>query len=214
MARETTPEKSQGGFSAESLRSPLLAGGAVLLVLGLVSLLIFGDAPLPLPVGGNLPWTRILLAAGILLLGVYVALGPEDMMGRLTSRSALYGGNAVVLSVAALGILALLNVLGSRYQAKADLTQNKRFTLSEQSFRVAEGLPEPVKVTGFFQGSDSRQQDLLGVLNDYAARSNGKLTYAFVDPELELLQKAIAERLGFRLVDHRMELYGVALRRD
>ena len=36
----------------------------------------------------------------------------------------------------------------------------------------------------------------------------------FVDPELELLQKAIAERLGFRLVDHRMELYGVALRRD
>jgi Fur family ferric uptake transcriptional regulator len=29
-----------------------------------------------------------------------------------------------------------------------------------------------------------------------------------------LLQKAIAERLGFRLVDHRMELYGVALRRD
>ena len=35
----------------------------------------------------------------------------------------------------------------------------------------------------------------------------------FVDPELEQLQKQIAERLGFRLVDHRMELYGVALER-
>ena len=35
----------------------------------------------------------------------------------------------------------------------------------------------------------------------------------FVDPELELLQKAIAERMGFRLVDHRMELYGVRLGR-
>jgi len=33
----------------------------------------------------------------------------------------------------------------------------------------------------------------------------------FVDPELEALQKLIAEKLGFRLVDHRMELYGVAL---
>jgi len=33
----------------------------------------------------------------------------------------------------------------------------------------------------------------------------------FVDPELEALQKAIAEKLGFRLVDHRMELYGVAI---
>lgn len=36
----------------------------------------------------------------------------------------------------------------------------------------------------------------------------------FVDPELEQLQKQIAERLGFRLVDHRMELYGVAIDRN
>ncbi len=36
----------------------------------------------------------------------------------------------------------------------------------------------------------------------------------FVDPELESLQKQIAEKLGFRLVDHRMELYGVALDRN
>jgi Fur family ferric uptake transcriptional regulator len=35
----------------------------------------------------------------------------------------------------------------------------------------------------------------------------------FVDPELEELQKRIAERLGFRLVDHRMELYGVSIDR-
>jgi len=35
----------------------------------------------------------------------------------------------------------------------------------------------------------------------------------FVDPELEALQKVIAEKLGFRLVDHRMELYGVAIDR-
>jgi Fur family ferric uptake transcriptional regulator len=36
----------------------------------------------------------------------------------------------------------------------------------------------------------------------------------FVDEELEALQKRIAERLGFRLVDHRMELYGVSLNRN
>ena len=36
----------------------------------------------------------------------------------------------------------------------------------------------------------------------------------FVDEELEELQKRIAEKLGFRLVDHRMELYGVALERS
>ena len=35
----------------------------------------------------------------------------------------------------------------------------------------------------------------------------------FVDPELEALQKLIAEKLGYRLVDHRMELYGVSIDR-
>ena len=32
----------------------------------------------------------------------------------------------------------------------------------------------------------------------------------FVDEELEELQRRIADRLGYRLVDHRMELYGVS----
>jgi Fur family ferric uptake transcriptional regulator len=36
----------------------------------------------------------------------------------------------------------------------------------------------------------------------------------FVDPELEALQKVIAEKLGYRLVDHRMELYGVRIGRE
>lgn len=36
----------------------------------------------------------------------------------------------------------------------------------------------------------------------------------FVDPELEALQRQIAEKLGYRLVDHRMELYGVRITRE
>ena len=36
----------------------------------------------------------------------------------------------------------------------------------------------------------------------------------FVDEELEMLQRRIAEKLGYRLVDHRMELYGVAVDRQ
>ena len=36
----------------------------------------------------------------------------------------------------------------------------------------------------------------------------------FVDPELEALQRQIAARLGFRLVDHRMELFGVRIDRE
>jgi Fur family ferric uptake transcriptional regulator len=31
----------------------------------------------------------------------------------------------------------------------------------------------------------------------------------FQDPQIEELQRRIAERLGYRLVDHRLELYAV-----
>jgi Fur family ferric uptake transcriptional regulator len=33
----------------------------------------------------------------------------------------------------------------------------------------------------------------------------------FVDEEIEALQEAIARKLGYRLVDHRLELYGVPI---
>jgi Fur family ferric uptake transcriptional regulator len=33
----------------------------------------------------------------------------------------------------------------------------------------------------------------------------------FVDEQIEALQAAIAKRLGYRLVDHRLELYGVPM---
>jgi len=35
----------------------------------------------------------------------------------------------------------------------------------------------------------------------------------FVDPEIEALQERIARRLGYRLKGHRMELYGVKLKK-
>ncbi len=36
----------------------------------------------------------------------------------------------------------------------------------------------------------------------------------FTSEEIEELQRQIAEKLGYRLVDHRLELYGVKLKRD
>jgi len=35
----------------------------------------------------------------------------------------------------------------------------------------------------------------------------------FVDPEIEALQERIAARLGYRLMGHRLELYGVPLKK-
>lgn len=36
----------------------------------------------------------------------------------------------------------------------------------------------------------------------------------FVDPEIEILQERVAKRLGYRLMGHKMELFGVKLDQD
>jgi ABC-type uncharacterized transport system involved in gliding motility auxiliary subunit len=165
---------ARGGFSIESLRMPMAVLGVVGILAGLGALLVEGQFGLT---------ERILIAAGVLLLGIYVALDPEDVWAKLTGRGAMYSGNTLVMAVAALVILGFVNVLGSRYQNKVDLTSNQQFTLSDQSKKVAESLPQPVKVTGFLTSTDSRRQEFQTLLSDYAARSGGKLTFELIDPE-------------------------------
>jgi ABC-type uncharacterized transport system involved in gliding motility auxiliary subunit len=166
--------KSGGGFSVETARLPLAALGIFGLLAGLGAWLVSGEF-------GLLP--RILIAAGVLLIGIYIALDPEDVWSKVTGRGALYSGNTVALAVAAIVILGLFNVIGSRYQTKADLTANHQFTLSDASVKLAQALPQPVQVTAWLTSNDSRKQDFQTLLNDYQNRSGGKLTYAFNDPE-------------------------------
>src|SRR5579859_1469363 len=172
MASRSTPSRSR--FSLDAVRFPMAAIGIFGLLAGLAAWLVQGDFSLV---------PRILVAGGVLLLGVYVAIDPEDVWAKLTGRGALYSGNTLVIAAAALVVLGLANVLGSRYQTKLDLTANKQFTLSEQSIKVAQALQAPVKVTGWLTSSDTRKSDFQTLLNDYQNRSGGKLTYEFIDPE-------------------------------
>ncbi|MBP07048.1 MAG: transcriptional repressor, partial [Marinovum sp.] len=42
---------------------------------------------------------------------------------------------------------------------------------------------------------------------------NSGAVIEFVDPEIEALQEQIAQRLGYRLKGHKLELYGVPLKK-
>jgi Fur family ferric uptake transcriptional regulator len=61
-----------------------------------------------------------------------------------------------------------------------------------------------------FQGGRSRYEAVQGEHHDHLIDVETGAVIEFHDEELEQLQARIAARLGFRLVDHRMELYGVA----
>ena len=53
-----------------------------------------------------------------------------------------------------------------------------------------------------------------GPHHDHLIDAESGTIVEFCDPEIERLQKAIAERLGYRLTGHRLELYGVPTSAD
>jgi len=63
-----------------------------------------------------------------------------------------------------------------------------------------------------FKGTKSRYEQTTHEHHDHLIDINtGEIT-EFVNEEIENLQKKVAEKLGYRLVDHRLELYGTKIK--
>jgi Fur family transcriptional regulator, ferric uptake regulator len=60
-----------------------------------------------------------------------------------------------------------------------------------------------------FRDGRSRYEETSEMHHDHLIDMKSGAVVEFVDEEIEALQQAIAKRLGYRLVDHRLELYGV-----
>jgi Fur family ferric uptake transcriptional regulator len=60
-----------------------------------------------------------------------------------------------------------------------------------------------------FRDGRSRYEEAPDIHHDHLIDMKTGQVVEFVDEEIEALQAAIARRLGYKLVDHRLELYGV-----
>ena len=62
-----------------------------------------------------------------------------------------------------------------------------------------------------FRDGRSRYEEAPDVHHDHLIDMKTGKVVEFMDEEIEALQAAIARRLGYKLVDHRLELYGIPL---
>ena len=59
-----------------------------------------------------------------------------------------------------------------------------------------------------FKGNKARYEEVPKEHHDHLIDINTGEIIEFVDEDIEKLQKKVAEKLGYKLVDHRLELYG------
>ena len=157
-----------------------VATGLLAIVQGTVALKLFTP-----PSPESIPqWLAISAAVLILGLAIYSILNPDGVRRFLTGRQARYGSNALVMSLAFLGILFVVNLLVYQNPKSWDFTEGQQHSLAPQSVQALATLPGKVTAIAFFTTqtpADTARQ----LLNDFKSKSNGKFDFRFVDPNAD-----------------------------
>jgi len=139
-------------------------------------------------------YLRIGLALTIGLAAVGVLLDPQRIRIALTGRQARYGSNAVLVSLAFAGILAVACYLAFTNTQQLDLTEDHEYTLATETQLVLAELQKPVTLLGFYTPELSQSRDnLRPLLDQYRRSGNEKVSYEFIDPRADPVS---ADRYG------------------
>jgi len=120
-----------------------------------------------------------------------VADSGEDTGARERAEKKLY---IVVGSLLFAMIVLMLNYLGFRHFERYDWTRDTRFTLSERSVDVLEGLDRDVQLILFFSSGEPELEDVLELVQQYESASS-RISVRQVDP---LRQPAEVQQLAQR----------------
>lgn len=93
----------------------------------------------------------------------------------------------IIRAIAGVSILILLNVLGSFVFTRFDLTEDKRFSLSEATIEQAKALEDVVYIRVYLEGDLPADYKRLHdaakeLMDEYRAYAGDNLQYEFIDP--------------------------------
>jgi ABC-type uncharacterized transport system involved in gliding motility auxiliary subunit len=98
----------------------------------------------------------------------------------LKARQTKYAAYAATYVLVVLAVVVIANILANRYNRSYDATSNKRYSLSQETKKLVDGLRQNVTITYFNQASHfSQGRDLL---DEYAALSS-RIRTKYVDPD-------------------------------
>jgi ABC-type uncharacterized transport system involved in gliding motility auxiliary subunit len=128
-------------------------------------------------------YVRVGMAVAVIGLAVGVLLDPDRVRRVLVGRQVRYGSNALLVSLALVGILGVVNYVAFLSPTQWDLTEDKQYSLTPETVLLLDNLAQPVVLKGFYTPDRSQSKDdIRPLLDAYQAHSHGMLTYQFIDP--------------------------------
>jgi len=101
------------------------------------------------------------------------------------------------------GIIVLINLLAGRFFFRLDFTEDQRYTLSQTTKDILEGITEPITITAYFSEGlqpqfDQSRKDFRDMLAEYNSYSGNQIVYEFINPNEDAQQEQKAVQAGIQ----------------
>ena len=119
-----------------------------------------------------------------------------------TRRRLKYGLNVAFALAAAIILAVFVNWIAYRhFYQRIDLTAGQRYSLSQQTTQLLNGLKDDHEIVALFRVQDARRERVLSLLREYE-RYSDRLTVTHIDPNLDIARRdRLYERLRDRYED-------------
>ncbi len=125
----------------------------------------------------------VLFFVGIIGLVLWWVISPREFVNFITGRQARYSTTAFFSTLLLLGIVVMGYIILERSALSADMTEGKRFTLSDTTLEVLNNIQREVRITGFYSPRALQQREVDDqFFRLYEQASNGFVTRNYVDP--------------------------------
>ncbi|MGB8298082.1 MAG: Gldg family protein [Polyangia bacterium] len=117
-------------------------------------------------------------------------------MSTTSSKKRAYASSAILYTFFVVGVIVLVNVIGTRVFGRIDLTENKVYTLSQPSRDLVKKLPDFLTVKAFISSDLPPEIKTLSryvrdMIDEYRTSSNGKFRWeAISDSDKDVDQNA------------------------
>lgn len=128
------------------------------------------------------PWLAGVGAALVVLsLLAYV----KEIRATLRGRMGRYGLNTAIMILLLLGIVAIVEAVSYRHNARLDLTENRRNSLAPQTIQLLRDLKADVNAVAFYRSDQPGKRVAEDLFKQYSRYARGHFSWKVVDPDRE-----------------------------
>jgi ABC-type uncharacterized transport system involved in gliding motility auxiliary subunit len=126
----------------------------------------------------------------------------------MRKQALRYTTTGIIGVVLAVALTTMVNWLAARHYFSADWTSSKMYSISEKTRNILADLKEEIRVVVFMTPASPLYDQVLELLNRYAAASD-KINVEYIDPDKEPLRTTqLAEQFGISVADTVVFSYG------